>query len=130
MKLKNKKTGEIAKLVGYVKIVEGRMFFRFEDDKGTYKKEYNSLAELNEEWEDYEEDDLSQIIEWINKGLEDEVLTISVNDFVEKLKAWKRLKDGGFVFCGKGDCLDTIKFDYGQAGYNRQDFYLLFGGKE
>jgi hypothetical protein len=46
---------------------------------------------------------------------------------VEKLKAWKRLKGGGFVFCGKGDCLDTIKFDYWPAGYNRQDFALLFG---
>lgn len=52
MKLKNKKTGEIAKIVGYVKIGDGRMFFRFEDDKGTYKKEYNSLGELNAEWED------------------------------------------------------------------------------
>lgn len=59
MKLKNKKTGKIANLVGYVKTGDDRMFFRFEDDKGTYKKEYNSLAELNKEWCDLEEDNES-----------------------------------------------------------------------
>lgn len=55
MKLRNKKTGKIETIVGCVITDDNRVFFRFEDDTGTYKKEYSSLAELNKEWEDYEE---------------------------------------------------------------------------
>ena len=111
----------------------------------------NSLAELNE-WEDYEEpkdfwyidNECGVMCESTDPSLWDKKYAIEFmkqigNYFetkeeaekaVEKLKAWKRLKDSGFVFCGKGDCLDTIKFDYGPAGYNNQDFNLLFGGEE
>lgn len=44
MKLRNKKTGGLANLVG-------DDFFRVRTDAGW--ADYNSLAELNEEWEDY-----------------------------------------------------------------------------
>lgn len=104
MKLKNKKTGEIEDLIEIVRIddVSNEFYLRLSDNKGrTFKVGFNSLAELNEDWEDwedYEDDGLSKIIEWIDKGLEDEILPISVNDFVEKLKAWKRLKDKGISF--------------------------------
>ena len=42
MKLRNKKTGEIVSL-------DGELLF---DDKVVLLKQYNSLAELNEVWED------------------------------------------------------------------------------
>ena len=54
MLLKNKKTGEIGTLIvdGAYNFVTN---FAVEDDERNRLGEYNSLAELNEEWEDYEE---------------------------------------------------------------------------
>lgn len=51
MKVKNKKTGEIADLIvdGVGKFVSG---FAVEGDDGTRIATYNSLAQLNNEWED------------------------------------------------------------------------------
>lgn len=120
MKLRNKKTGEI-------------------NLGDLHLDNFNSLAELNAEWEDYEDDDLSKIIEWINKGLEDETLPVSVNDFVEKLKAWKRLKDGGFTIRQWRHIPDmklttgsfiNIKGFIPQVVKNIKDLDLLFGGEE
>lgn len=48
MKLRNKKTGEIV-------ILEGELLF---DNKIVLLKQYNSLSELNEEWEDYPKEPL------------------------------------------------------------------------
>ena len=96
MKLKNKKTGKVIKLD--VHWIDG--------------KNYESLAEVNSEWEDYEEpkehwcvtmyggitrikddeepiDDLIEIGNYFNSK-ED------AYDAWDKLKAWKRLKDKGF----------------------------------
>ena len=135
MKLRNKKTGEI-------KAFDEVM-------REAYKwNNYNSLAELNSEWEDAPEEpkpwwyiDITLVVKqgelFLSKHVE-QFKTVGnyfetreeAEKAVERLRAWKRLKDGGFVFCGKGDCLDTIKFDYGLAGYNNQDFNLLFGGEE
>ena len=143
MKLRNKKTGEIAKIVGYVNIND-RMFFRFEDDKDTYKKEYNSLAELNEEWEDFEEDRIYWFIDvdgeikskelgWFNQAQDNIGNRFKTKEeaekAVEKLKAWKRLKDKGFRFTywtfGHvefvfDNCLDDCY----------EDLKLLFGDEE
>ena len=98
MKLKNKKTGEIGRL------------------KSNYKC-YNSLAELCEEWEDYEEPKEYWFI-----GYDAQIESICEKDSdegsieadkeignyfetkeeaekaVERLKAWKRLKGKGFRF--------------------------------
>lgn len=139
MKLKNKISGEIKEFV----LFDGK-----EMQAGL------TLENLTQEWEDYEEPKEYWYINTIgavglhtrtngmtdseNSYIEDCQLEIGnyfatkeeAEKAVEKLKAWKRLKDGGFVFCGKGDCLDTIKFDYGPAGYNNQDFNLLFGGEK
>ena len=100
MKIKNKKTGEIVEATDFNII-----------------SEYNSLAELNEDWEDMPEEEPK---EWwfIDSGGE-VVETTYITDYdktnlrkfgnyfetkeeaekaVEKLRAWKRLKDKGFDF--------------------------------
>ena len=48
MKLRNKKTGEIRELI--VREDNANLY----DDSGVFYKMVDSLAELNEEWEDYE----------------------------------------------------------------------------
>ena len=48
MKLRNKKTGEIRELI--VREDDAKLY----DDSGVFYKMVGSLAELNEEWEDYE----------------------------------------------------------------------------
>lgn len=53
MKLKNKKTGEVLEMERSSSVIKDK--FRIYD---VYKNKfytYSSLAELNEEWEDYEE---------------------------------------------------------------------------
>lgn len=91
MKLRNKKTGEIIDLskgsitdVGYGSSIQLQALDRY--NKPIWN--YNSLAELNEVWEDYEEPkDL-----WI----------IDAEKAVKKLEVWKRLKaDLDLLFGGK-----------------------------
>ena len=152
MKLRNKKTGEIGKLHCDMNVSPAK-YGVFEDAgiRGHYW-EYNSLAELNEEWEDYED---PKTIFFINPGgsidsitsIEDEELA-ELSDIgnsfetyeeaekaVEKLKTWKRLKDRGFEFEWVDKNTGSIKF----AFFNRegkitkemwQDIDLLFGGEE
>lgn len=105
MKLRNKKTGEIREIKN---ILVDEMFT------------VNSLAELNEEWEDYEEPKVGYIIDPMdedyisadNSGYEESDIERAkelgiwleteeeAKKAVEKLKAWKRLKDKGFRFTG------------------------------
>lgn len=111
MKLRNKKTGEI----GYTVVLRSKAIFVM-DENEILLGSYTSLAELNEEWEDYEE----------------------ARKAVEKLKAWKRLKDKGFCFCGT-DCINknnVIYFEFGErpleqeeVGTVEKDLDLLFGGE-
>ena len=140
MKLRNKKTGEI---VDSIQPILG---------KGGY-----SIKELNEEWEDYEEpkkywyitgegdtcrDDI-KYSEWIEerKSIGNYFETKEeAEKAVEKLKAWKRLKDKGFRFSKDwvyrydqpkvenhtyfefvAICEDGIRFD---------DLDICFGGEE
>ena len=148
MKLRNKKTGEIVdKFPETMVINTGRQIYN-----------YSSLAELNEEWEDYEEPkdhwyinyqgevyvlypkavpEYSRNAKSIGNYFETEE---EAEKAVEKLKAWKRLKDKGFKFCKDWEyrydqpkienhtyfefvaiCEDGIRFD---------DLDLLFGGEE
>lgn len=153
MKLRNKKTGEIGLVHCDATMFSNKIGVFIDNNhidlRNPYKI-YTSLAELNAEWEDAPEEpkeywyiDTMVCGVYCTKIKKDEDLynfnkeignyfetKEEAESAVRKLKAWKRLKDGGFVFCGKGDCLDTIKYDYGPAGYNRQDFELLFGGEE
>ena len=126
MRLRNKKTGEI----------------NYGD---LHLDEFDSLAELNEEWEDYEEPKRHWIIDTMNDRVEDFDVPMDFNESignyfesreeakkaVGKLKAWKRLKDKGFRFNGGDDAcisyiLDPVKWD----DKLEKDFDLLFSGED
>ena len=148
MKLRNKKTGEIKEVIvgGYPVsgITEMWECLEMDSDLETgYKTlgKYNSIAELNEEWEDYEEPKssaldltiltLTNFIE--NEPDENKVDLEDCKRLLEKLKAWKRLKDKGFKFgCWYGGSRD-ISFYISQEKLDKEtakDLDLLFGGKE
>ena len=148
MKLRNKKTGEIKECV-VIPV----------DDNG-YPNEYqvfekgDSLAELNADWEDYEEpngyygyDTTGNEVTWYpNPNQEDIEKDKQIGNYfeteeeaekaVEKLKAWKRLKDKGFVFKGINKVDGSIKtgLSKGVSVYECEGFYedmdLLFGVEE
>ena len=145
MKLRNKKTGEIMPASNIAVGI------------GKDGKWYDSLAELNEEWEDYE--DVMKEQEWwyvkslgeVRKGsgwIQDKntkkfkelgncfETKEEAEKTVEKIKAWKRLKDKGFrfkdwyasgypgefsIYC-EGKHLDSDDI--------QKDLDLLFGGEE
>lgn len=105
MRLRNKRTGEIVSL-------EGELLF---DNEVMLLKQYSSLAELNEEWEDVPEEPKTHWM--IDTSVLEPVREIAGNPYeidkeignwfstkeeaelaVEKLKARKRLKDKGFRF--------------------------------
>ena len=148
MKLRNKKTGEIVE-----SILEAAN--RLDNGKNTY-----TLAELNAEWEDYEDPKEYWFINSVGGAIrpsdttdweqEDAAHHKEIGNYfetreeaekaVEKLKAWKRLKDKGFRFSKDWSyrydqpkvenhtyfefvaiCEDGILFD---------DLDLLFGGEE
>lgn len=158
MKLRNKKTGEIVDLVeGYLTDHAGEKIVLSPESIGDKEYMYNSLAELNEEWEDYEEPEEYWYITDIGcVGLETDGKQVETrkacgNYFrtkeeaekaVEKLKAWKRLRDKGFIFEGwaggckkidytikpideEGDCLPHFL-----DNETCKDLDLLFGGEE
>jgi hypothetical protein len=114
-------------------------------------KVYDSLAELNAEWEDYEELKHFYFIRGdggiaIGTKITENICRCSKeigNYFetreeaeaaVEKLKAWKRLKDKGFRFKDyeRNMCDITIRaklYDDGEIGMIHE-LNLLFGGEE
>ncbi|MBQ1569614.1 MAG: hypothetical protein IIZ78_00715 [Clostridiales bacterium] len=139
MKLRNKKTGEI-KNVNHNKVL-----IHFNDGQTEC---INSLAELNEEWEDYEEPRFYWYVGFDGRVREAPTKSLKYyekefgNYFetreeaekaVEKLKAWKRLKDKGFKFgCWYGGSRD-ISFYISQEKLDKEtakDLDLLFGGEE
>lgn len=115
---------------------------------------YDSLTQLQEAgWEDYEEPDFFYYIdEWecridrrTYEANEDMVSFLEelglkfdtereAKEAVEKLKAWKRLKDKGFKFGGwKRDekyCGDFTITATDQTSCDNKDLDLLFGGGE
>lgn len=151
MKLKNKKTGEI--------IIPSDYTFATYDDGIRYGRHtYYSLAELNEMFEDYEEPKdfwyiepngvIARIDEWDCCTDSDiEIMKVLGNYFetkeeaekaVEKLKAWKRLKDKGISlhlqkqFRGDGIGYSrTIYTDFTKDSQEIvKDLDLLFGGEK
>lgn len=169
MKLRNKKTGEIDEFL--FEVIKDRidLYRRVEHSETKNIWHYNSLAELNSEWEDYEEkpkgywfiDAYGNIVQnEITKHYGDEYIDMTAayesqkqigNHFetpeeaekaMEKLKAFKRLKDKGFRFDlspALGHC-DDKKFDISIIGtmpakwwYNDKvvdDIHYIFGGEE
>lgn len=120
---------------------------------------YNNLAELCEKWEDYEEpkvyyyiSDFGAIRECeIGKFPEDEENRKQIGNYfetreeaekaVERLRAWKRLKDKGFRFVGfeekdRGYIGDLAIYAHIEPNYTIEypelddDLDLLFGGEE
>ena len=155
MKLKNKKTGEIGEII-LKHLSEYNQLEVITDNKLYVVK---TLTELNEDWEDYEgskqwyglnplRDVGFEPLEY--EGFEDlykhaKELGIAfetkeeAKKAVEKLKAWKRLKDKGFrftgfahkdrgrldeleIYCQLGECPKDIE--------DMDDVHLLFGGEE
>lgn len=116
MKLRNKKTGEI----GELQITEKH--YAVAVGNGTANcnvKVYCSLDKLNAEWEDYEEpkeywflsgrgevkciEDENTVFDKDHKFIGNYFETKEeAEKAVEKLKAWKRLKDKGLRFIGLG----------------------------
>ena len=136
MKLRNKKTGEIKN------INHAHILMHFNDGE---TKCVNSLAELNENWEDYNEPKgsaldlmiltLTNFIE--NEPDEDKVDLEDCKQMLKKLKAWKRLKDNGFrfQFWTSSYSGDNIAFfvdwiDSDSKEQMTKDLDLLFGGEE
>ena len=107
MKIKNKKTGEI----------------NYGD---LHLDDFESLAELNEEWEDYEEPETFwYMTAWgdVKEYSQDQFAIKqkqAIGNYFEteeeaekavlKLKAWKRLKDKGFRFDGIAGITNEIYF--------------------
>ena len=153
MKLRNKKTGEIGNLKPYG---NDGMIWVWIGNMSEPEYRYNSLAELNEEWEDYEEpkefyyiDPLGQVSK---ASVDNEPICYArAREFgnyfetkeqaekaVEKLKAWKRLRDKGLQFAGvfSENVIDFEISDGGKKWNDKQikefeeDLQLLFGGEE
>lgn len=159
MRLKNKKTGEIHEITQAVSLSDDmdKKFAIYSKSEG-HNYAYRTLAELNDEWEDYEEPkpwwyiDITLDVKQGELFLSNHVEQFKIvgNYFetkeqaekaVEKLKAWKRLKDKGFRFGhfvtygedGYGKVVfkcDEIKLGYENAKEFYEDIVLLFGGEE
>lgn len=126
MKLRNKKTGEI----GELQITEKHCAVAVGNGTASCGLEiYSSIAELNEEWEDYEKPKthweilgIGVPIERINEedALARDLAQKEIGNYfetkeeaekaVEKLKAWKRLKDKGFRFEGWSCITHCIRY--------------------
>ena len=136
MKLKNKRSGEIKEFV----LFDGKN----ELQGGA------TLKDLVKEWEDYEELKEHWYIDWDGEVRHDEYASadqIEIGNYfetkeeaekaVEKLKAWKRLKDKGFSFIGKTYETDkrfgSIFYKVDEDTYSEDiidDLDLLFGGED
>lgn len=160
MKLRNKKTGEIVFATMKASYGGGELQIRYyplDNAEDTQFKEYRSISELNEEWEDVSEEPKEH---WYIDSDGEVYPTGGLNRFdldrmanignlfetkeeaekaVEKLKAWKRLKDKGFKFTSWGNGILLQKTIAGQFRYEfprdkmddiEKDLDLLFGGED
>lgn len=153
MKLRNKKTGEI----GYLIVGKGSDHYVVANEEWDSCGKYHSLTELNEEWEDYEKPKEYWYIDYdggilcgeIDNSSAEKMMISMGNHFnsieeaekaVEKLKAWKRLKDRGIrieswtiddglriSICTNIDEEDIYDEDKRRL---KPDLDLLFGGEE
>lgn len=153
MRLKNKRTGKIieAVIVDHGAEWEIRNLYTDEDIQT-----YNSLAELNSEWEDAPEEPKKfwyitawgDVYEYSQSQFAIKQKQAIGNYFeteeeakkaVERLRAWKRLKDNGFKIKGWKFTPDMeqiqgnyvkIEAEIPQILINEKDIDLLFGGEE
>lgn len=145
MKLRNKKTGEIGELNyhdGFLQVVDAESPLCGNSVMG----EYATFSAINEEWEDYEEPKNYYLInlwgqvsveggKYQRPGLSELGLTFETKEeaeeAVEKLKAWKRLKENHFKF-DEYDILNQTATWLVSRAYDQyeNDIKLLFGGEE
>jgi len=155
MKLRNKKTGEIIELLAKPSFVK-----RNDDFLQSEINTFNSLAELNAEWEDMPEESVKPY--WFINDLDGEPMKCDLkncgkSNFIEwskhrkqignyfetkeeaeiavaKLKAWKRLKDKGLRFYNNKTICEygnvSYGLDYIVSGVDEKDLNLLFGVEE
>ena len=135
MKLQNKDSGEIGKLL---KLQDNDDDLEVMTDNKCYR--YKTLAEVAKYWEDYEEPK-GQIMSIDRDGM---IVSIRYSHYeeaekaIEKLKAWVRLKAKGFRFTGLGVDnyeIDDIKYEMKEPPITHdcqemKDLKLLFGGKD
>lgn len=144
MKLINKKTGEIG---NFVSTNFNDPAITVIDDNGVQLGKYDSLAELNEEWQDYEEhtffmiNAIGTISEMRVSWLSTEPQLVEFGNYFEtleeaekalaKLKAWKRLKDRGFRFDNfvRNAIYFVLSDEQIQDNKVIEDLDLLFGGE-
>lgn len=145
MKLRNKKTGEIIETQEIYENVVGEIRIRKKAEEiDSYEYTYNSLAELNKEWEDAEElkapmhitgpvekDDNTVLIEFCTHE--------EAEKATKRLRAWKRLKNhnlrverGQRIFVNADNKLTSQKPLFVMDTYEEveDDLDLLFGGEE
>lgn len=157
MKLRNKKTGEVIELCSSQDFYEDKVHLFLDTKNG--RQYYDSLAELNEEWEDAPEEpkeywfmDYGGRIKAINDANDEEdAARKEIGNYFEtkeeaelalrKLKAWKRLKDKGFRFSHIRS-IDGVSIKYkdldqytiiayaDEDGCDQECLNLLFGGEE
>ena len=160
MKLRNKKTGNIVDFCYLQNDYIAPLVLTFKMNDKPVMRTYNSLAELNEEWEDYQEPKeywyiepngvIARIDEWDCCTASDiEIMKTLGNYFetkeeaeqaVEKLKAFKRLKDLGFKFDGirwvdtelhiKTNISTPHPFTKEEADEFNECLHKVFGGKD
>lgn len=155
MKLKNKKTGETIDVVVNPTDFNTIHLCRVNTVKSLQAVntwEYNSLAELYAEWEDCEEpeDDATRVItsfiHYVEEADDSFCCDESVKKLVEKLKAWRRLKDKGFKITGWDNSIGDDYYksaqimirlngdpdwdEYDNINDIKEDLDLLFGGEE
>ena len=143
MKLRNKITGKVIDINLSVNMLgEG------------YITRYDSLEEFNEEWEDYEEPKGYWFIDCaapypvdfceFNEDTEDDreignyfETKEEAEKAIEKLKAWKRLKEIGFKFTNwefrdvlDGELVIEAKIIFHNDSNTQRDLEICFGGEE
>ena len=149
MKLRNKKTGKIGRVV-----IAGDSYLITEDnEENRLIGEYQYLKWLLEDWEDYKESKEYWYIESDGSIIQNHKPTYinhlldglkSIGNYfetkeeaekaVEKLKAFKRLKDAGFKFKDFGRLNDCAFFIRATSNESWSELYddldLVFGGEE
>lgn len=141
MRLKNKKTGELGTLT---LSSDGETFILMNERMYTHSVKLKDL----EEWEDYEEPKRHWIIDTMNDRVEDFDVPMTFNESIgnyfdtkeeaekalEKLKAFKRLKDNGMRKYSFHKEKTGIDLDFYTltilAPRDKDSLDLLFGGKE
>jgi hypothetical protein len=132
-----------------VKIENEQIVVEIENENVHSTHYYKTFAGLNEDWKDYEEPNeywcigpCCVVVNDIDDGLVVDKKRKEIGNYfeteeeaekaVEKLKAWKRLKNGGFKFKGYYLGLGgnfSIKFETGTK-CNTKDLDFLFGGEK